>query len=536
MRKVWEKLGGATEERVYLGGFEVYRRVQAGARLERETLHVMDDKQRIALVETRTEDTAGVDHAPAELVRFQLGNHLGSSAVELDERAQLISYEEYAPYGSTTYQAVRSQTETPKRYRFTGMERDEETGLQYHHARYYVPWLGRWASADPGGLVDAPSLYVYCRGNPIALHDPSGMQGTAGDDDGPSFHYEEVPPDPSGRPTPSLRLVYDLPPVPPLDTAAGDASVPFVLPWYNSPGILGANTGVLLTQPNVSSPVGGQHGLQFPSAVPGSPATSYLTMTWPAPVGQSQFSVGPDSTGAPNTWTYQHQFGPSDPKRSGGGGIVSGSVTWSGIAGLTTDPTFSVGGMYLHEWTFGGETERPFGSFGVNVGGGLGRGLSLTTGGMGGYGDVGGSIGASLFPAGYYNDTPAANADYTGPLVEPSQVPRLTISVGAYGTGFLGGPIDSSTSGVMRAGAAGGGVGATWVTPRFGVNTRLFVSGYAGYGGWADNSGGGNAGGVFGSLGVGFLFGAAPTRPNPSFGTPAVDPSRHVPSTASDSP
>jgi hypothetical protein len=316
--------------------------------------------------------------------------------------------------------------------------------------------------------------------------------------------------------------VYDLPPIPPLEKAAGDASVPFVLPWYNSPGILGPNTSVVLTQPNVSSPVAGQHGLQFPGTVPGSPAASYLTVTQPAAVGQSQFSVGPDSAGAPNTWTYQHQFGPSDPARSTQGLILNGSVTWSGIAGLTTDPTFSLGATYLHEWTFGGEEERPLGSLGFNVGGGGGRGLSLTTGGMDGYGDVGASIGASLFPDGYYYDTPAANADYTGRLVEPSQVPRLTISGGAYATGFLGGPIDSSTSGVMRAGAAGGGVGATWVTPRFGVNTRLFVSGYLGFGGWTDNSGGGNATGVFGSLGIGFLFGAPP--------------SRRLPSTASDSP
>ena len=89
----------------------------------------MDDKQRIALVETRTLDTAGNDPAPAQLIRYQFGNHLGSASLELDERAQIISYEEYTPYGSTTYQAVRSQTETPKRYRYTGKERDEETGL-----------------------------------------------------------------------------------------------------------------------------------------------------------------------------------------------------------------------------------------------------------------------------------------------------------------------------------------------------------------------------------------------------------------------
>ena len=96
--------------------------------LERETLHIMDAHQRIALVETRTQGSElGV---PVQLVRYQCGNHLGSTSLELDDSGQVMSYEEYYPYGSTSYQAVRSQTQTPKRYRYTGMERDEETGLR----------------------------------------------------------------------------------------------------------------------------------------------------------------------------------------------------------------------------------------------------------------------------------------------------------------------------------------------------------------------------------------------------------------------
>jgi hypothetical protein len=65
MRKVCEKAQGLTEERIYLGGFEIFRKHggpigASSATLERETLHVMDDKQRIALVETRTLDTAAM--------------------------------------------------------------------------------------------------------------------------------------------------------------------------------------------------------------------------------------------------------------------------------------------------------------------------------------------------------------------------------------------------------------------------------------------------------------------------------------------
>jgi len=177
VRKVTERAVTATrlKERIYLGRFEIYREYGSDGTtidLERETLHVMDDTRRLALVETRTDTPA-----PQQLVRYQLGNHLGSATLELDDQAQIISYEEYFPYGSTSYQAVRSQTEAPKRYRYTGKERDEETGFAYHGARYYAPWLGRWASCDPAETVDGANLYKYVRNNPVTLSDPSGRQG-----------------------------------------------------------------------------------------------------------------------------------------------------------------------------------------------------------------------------------------------------------------------------------------------------------------------------------------------------------------------
>ena len=79
------------KERVYLGGFEIYREYQAdGATtdLERETLHIMDDKQRIALVETKTVDSSLRAHGSCLILRYQIGNHLGSASLELDEAAQ----------------------------------------------------------------------------------------------------------------------------------------------------------------------------------------------------------------------------------------------------------------------------------------------------------------------------------------------------------------------------------------------------------------------------------------------------------------
>src|SRR5206468_5993634 len=113
--------------------------------------------------------------------RFQLGNLLDSAVMELDPAGRVVSYEEYHPYGSTAFQSFGSATLSAKRYRYTGKEKDEETGLYYHGARYYVPWLGRWTAADPGGMVDGPNLYVYGRNNPVKLSDPSGRQAVRDD-------------------------------------------------------------------------------------------------------------------------------------------------------------------------------------------------------------------------------------------------------------------------------------------------------------------------------------------------------------------
>jgi RHS repeat-associated protein len=182
VRKVIETQSGARQkERIYLGGFEVYREYGVGGtavNLERETLYIMDDKQRVALVETRTQ---GNDSSPTQLIRYQIGNHLGSASMELDVQSQIVSYEEYYPYGSTSYQAMSKTIKAAaKRYRYTGKERDEETGFTYHGVRHYVPWLGRWSSCDTAGLIDGLNLYEYALDRPINFLDRSGTQAELG--------------------------------------------------------------------------------------------------------------------------------------------------------------------------------------------------------------------------------------------------------------------------------------------------------------------------------------------------------------------
>ena len=132
----------------------------------------MDGQQRIALVETKTVDAGSALTAPVSLLHYQIGNHLGSASLELDDAAQVISYEEYHPYGTTSYRATDSAIEvSPKRYRYTGKEKDDETGLYYHGARYYMPCLGRWCSVDT--KPDQPP-YAYGGNSPVVFHDPDG--------------------------------------------------------------------------------------------------------------------------------------------------------------------------------------------------------------------------------------------------------------------------------------------------------------------------------------------------------------------------
>jgi len=169
-------------ERLYIGNFEIYRTYGPGGAitLQRETLHVMDDKSRIAMVDNKTIDTAGADSTSLNTwyPRYQYGNHLGSAAYELDGSGNIISYEEYHPFGTSSFQAADAMSDVPlKRYRYTGKERDEESGLYYHGARYYAPWLCRWISCDPIGLKEGVNLYSYVRNCPINMHDPNGTSG-----------------------------------------------------------------------------------------------------------------------------------------------------------------------------------------------------------------------------------------------------------------------------------------------------------------------------------------------------------------------
>jgi RHS repeat-associated protein len=182
LRKVIERNGNLKLEWIFLGAVMIFRRRRRNTnelRLERWTVHISDNAGRIAQVDNKTRDDDNDDPANplnVALIRYQYANHLGSAVLETDEDGNPISYEEYHPYGTTAYHSAKPGSDLSlKRYRFSGKERDEETGLYYFGARYYAPWLGRWVSTDPGGYIDGLNMYVYVRNNPTGRVDSNGL-------------------------------------------------------------------------------------------------------------------------------------------------------------------------------------------------------------------------------------------------------------------------------------------------------------------------------------------------------------------------
>jgi RHS repeat-associated protein len=166
---------GEIEATVYIDGlFEHHIRAtdQAGV-VQNNTLHVIDNQSRVVTV--RVGAAFPDDGAAAVTVKYHLGDHLGSSNIIIGGATSaantFVNREEYTPYGETSFGSFAR-----KRYRFTAKERDDESGLSYHGARYYAPWLARWTSCDPLGQQAGINAYAYGRDNPVTHFDPEGKQ------------------------------------------------------------------------------------------------------------------------------------------------------------------------------------------------------------------------------------------------------------------------------------------------------------------------------------------------------------------------
>jgi len=130
-------------------------------------------------------------------------DHLGSTRLETNASGQQVKCSDYLPFGEEILPGYGSRSScfgaNENKIKFTGKERDAETGLDYFGARYFSGALGRFTSADNFAndthTTDPQSwnLYTYVRNNPIRLIDPNGERvyvgGVTGSDRDELINY-----------------------------------------------------------------------------------------------------------------------------------------------------------------------------------------------------------------------------------------------------------------------------------------------------------------------------------------------------------
>lgn len=116
-----------------------------------------------------------------------LGIIWGSVRLVMDENGGVVARHDYLPFGEevaagsagrNTQWGSGNDTVAQK---FTGKERDAESGLDYFGARYYGSALGRFTSTDPENAGADPynpqswNAYSYVLNNPLTNIDPFGQ-------------------------------------------------------------------------------------------------------------------------------------------------------------------------------------------------------------------------------------------------------------------------------------------------------------------------------------------------------------------------
>ena len=134
--------------------------------------------------------------APAragEVVEYYHLDAVGNVRAVTNQAGQVTERHDYLPFGEECVTGscagnVTLPGDQPKR--FTGKERDEETGLDYFGARYYGSKPGRFTSPDPishpaqsraglGAYLSEPqrwNRYAYATNNPLRYVDPNGLE------------------------------------------------------------------------------------------------------------------------------------------------------------------------------------------------------------------------------------------------------------------------------------------------------------------------------------------------------------------------
>ena len=114
-----------------------------------------------------------VDSAAKPKVRHYHTDQVGSTVALTNQAGAVLGRAEYSAYGMVSYR--EGDTATPFLYNGAyGVMTDAESGLLNMRARYYHPWIGRFASPDPIGFSGGMNWYAYADGSPIIYIDPNG--------------------------------------------------------------------------------------------------------------------------------------------------------------------------------------------------------------------------------------------------------------------------------------------------------------------------------------------------------------------------
>jgi RHS repeat-associated protein len=113
-------------------------------------------------------------------VYYFFSDHVGTARVMTNATGVTKQESTYYPFGGEQRQIVNN---VDNRYKFTGMERDGQAGLDHTQYREYSPMLSRWLSPDPicANCYDPQNLnrYSYVRNDPVNLIDPDGQDWDA---------------------------------------------------------------------------------------------------------------------------------------------------------------------------------------------------------------------------------------------------------------------------------------------------------------------------------------------------------------------
>jgi RHS repeat-associated protein len=165
--RVSKNAGGISTEYVYFGGNAIAERNPSAGNW---TDYIFFNGKRVARRD------------PSGAVHYYLSDHLGSTTMVVNAAGTIENESDYYPWGG---ELKISAADSGNHYKFTGKERDAETGLDYFGARYYSNGMGRWLSPDwaekpeavPYAELGDPqslNLYGYVRNLPTTRHDADG--------------------------------------------------------------------------------------------------------------------------------------------------------------------------------------------------------------------------------------------------------------------------------------------------------------------------------------------------------------------------